>query len=203
MSVGERTVQVQKSKGCPRCLSWNHARDTCKMPANSCNKDLAGGVKCRGDHSKLLCGSGNPYCAAANVHSSDGFEGVDNTVETVYFLQDIPVENCEGTARRFWDEGSNRVFIRRGYAEEMKLRKKKVRFSLEAVDQYVESRSGYIYLLNLVDMFGRPHRVWGYSIDKIMISSVPDLSSLQSSFPHVPVEAFNPLEVKEVDILRV
>ena len=201
LAVVARAGQVQKSKGCPRCLSWNHTRDACKMPANSCNNDLAGGVKCKGDHSRLLCGSGNPYCAAANVHSDDEFGEAENAAETVYFLQDIPVTNCEGTARTFWDDGSNRVFIRKGYADEMKLQKKKVRYSLEAVGQDPQSRSGYIYLLDLLDMYGRPHRVWGYSIDKIMISSVPDLSALQSDFPHVPGAAFSPMEVKEVDIL--
>ena len=201
MTVVARAGQVQKTKGCPRCLSWNHTRDTCKMPANSCNNDLAGGVKCKGDHSKLLCGSGNPYCAAANVQGDDEFGKVENSAETVYFLQDIPVVNCEGTARTFWDDGSNRVFIRRGYAEKMKLRKKKVNFSLEAVDHDPESRSGYIYLLDLLDMNGKPHRVWGYSIDKIMVSSVPDLSALQSKFPHVPAAALESLEAKEVDIL--
>ena len=50
-------------------------------------------------------------------------------------------------------------------------------------------------------MNGKPHRVWGYSIDKIMVSSVPDLSALQSKFPHVPAAALKSLEAKEVDIL--
>ena len=74
-------------------------------------------------------------------------------------------------------------------------------FSLEAVDHDPESKSGYIYLLDLLDKYGRPHRVWGYSIDKIMVSSVPDMTGLQSKFPHVPAEALGSLEAKEVDIL--
>ena len=56
MTVDVRASSVQKCKGCPRCLSWNHGRNECKMPANSCNKDLGNGTKCKGDHSKLLCG---------------------------------------------------------------------------------------------------------------------------------------------------
>ena len=212
MAVAARAGQVQKSNGCPRCLSWNHARDACKMPANSCNKDLAGGVKCKGDHSKLLCGSGNPYCAAVSVQQRetsplgmdvDGgdFTSVDESVETVYFLQDIPLQGCEKNARTFWDRGSDRVFIRKQFAEAMKLKKKKVKFSMETVTHDIENLDGYIYLLNLVDIYGKPHRVWGYSINKIMVSTVPDLSSLQSKFPHVPGTAFHPLETREVDIL--
>ena len=38
-------------------------------------------------------------------------------------------------------------------------------------------------------------------IDKIMVSSVPDLSGLQSKFSHVPAAALESLEAKEVDIL--
>merc|ERR1719318_2056561 len=124
MNISDRAAQVQKCTGCPRCLSWNHARDACKMPANSCNKDLGNGVRCKGDHSKLLCGSGNPYCAAVSVQHPGGhvavdtvvgegdFSCVDESAEIVYFLQDIPVNGCKKTARTFWDKGSNRVFIR-------------------------------------------------------------------------------------------
>ena len=212
MTVAARASQVQKSNGCPRCLSWNHARAACKMPANSCNKDLAGGAKCKGDHSKLLCGSGNPYCAAVSAQQHrvsplgkdvDGgdFANVDESADTVYFLQDIPVQGSHKTARTFWDRGSNRVFVRKQFAEAMKLKKKKVRFSMETVSHDTENLDGYIYLLNLVDIYGKPHRVWGYSIDKIMVSTVPDLSSLQSQFPHVPGTAFDPMETREVDIL--
>ena len=66
-NVVTRAKTVEKSKGCPRCLSWNHARDKCRMPENKCSKDLGGGNKCTGDHSKLLCGSGNAYCFAAKA----------------------------------------------------------------------------------------------------------------------------------------
>ena len=70
LSVAARGQQIQKSNGCPRCLSWNHGRDNCKMKKDNCNNDLPGGVKCKGDHSKLVCGSGVPYCAAALTRSS-------------------------------------------------------------------------------------------------------------------------------------
>ena len=45
------------------------------------------------------------------------------------------------------------------------------------------------------------HKVWGYGLDKIMVSNVPDMSSLQSKFPHVPGTVFHPLVTREVDIL--
>ena len=82
----------------------------------------------------------------------------------------------------FWDDGSNRVFIRNKYAEDMKLRRKKVEYSLEAVGQNPETRSSYIYLLELIDIHGSTHKIWGYGIEKIMTSSVPDMSSLKLKF---------------------
>ena len=201
LSVVSRAQQIQKSKGCPRCLSWNHNRDSCKMQGNNCNNDLPGGIKCKGDHSRLLCGSGNPYCAAATVHSDSEFAEIEDVGDTVFFLQDVPLVNCGKKARIFWDDGSNRVFIREEYAEEMKLRKKAVEFSLEAVGQGPEKHCGYIYLLELIDLHGNHHKVWGYGIKRIMMSSVPDMSSLQSKFPHIPATAFSPLASQEVDIL--
>ena len=144
LSVAARGQQIQKSNGCPRCLSWNHGRDNCKMKKDNCNNDLPGGVKCKGDHSKLVCGSGVPYCAAAltksaaepnpissqeripvgeQVEAESEFGNLDEIDDTIFYLQDIPVVGCEEEARVFWDDGSNRVFIREQYAEKMGLRK--------------------------------------------------------------------------------
>ena len=201
MAIVARAAQIQKSKGCARCLSWNHTKDVCRMPANSCNNDLGNGRKCKGDHSKLLCGSGNPYCAANMATSSEEFSSTNINVDTVYYLQDIPVANCAEPARVFWDDGSNRVFIRDGYAESMNLKKKRITYSLEAVGQKPLVKDGYIYLLDLVDIYGKLHRIWGYSIDKIMDSYVPDLSSEQYKFPHIPGSVFKGLDAREVDIL--
>ena len=78
--------------------------------------------------------------------------------------------------------------------------KREVLYSLEVVGS-VQEMKGNIYLLNLVDMYGKPHKIWGYGIDRIMLSSVPDLSALESIFPHVPSAAFKAMEEKEVDIL--
>ena len=211
MTVSGRAKVVEKCKGCPRCTSWNHTRDKCKMPANSCNKDDSAGVRCHGDHSRLLCGSGVPYCAAARFRkgnksrttpnvAGEAFKDVDENAETVPFFQDIPVEGGDVHARVFWDDGSTRVLIREKFAEELGLMKREVLYSLEVVGS-VQEMKGNIYLLNLVDMYGKPHKIWGYGIDRIMLSSVPDLSALESIFPHVPSAAFKAMEEKEVDIL--
>ena len=146
LTVAARAKNVEKSQGCPRCLSWNHSRDKCKMPANNCGKEDSAGTKCRGDHSKLLCGSGNAYCFAiksmrvednnaaesglgrdehgqvgdVSVNGAD-FGQVNESADTVFYLQDIPVEGYEQKVRTFWDEGSSRVhslrlwgFLRKG-----------------------------------------------------------------------------------------
>ena len=83
--------------------SWNHGRDKCKMTANSCGKENSNGVKCKGDHSRLLCGSGNAYCfavygsrsksASVTHHTGsvgapdDDFSCIDETANTVFYLQ--------------------------------------------------------------------------------------------------------------------
>ena len=228
LTVAARAKNVEKTNGCPRCLSWNHSRDKCRMPANNCGKEDSAGTKCKGDHSKLLCGSGNAYCFAvkgmrvegnnaaesglgrddqhhgqvggASVNGAD-FSHVDESADTVFYLQDIPVEGHDQKARTFWDEGSSRVLIREAFAEALGLAKKRIRYSIEVVGKEVEHMDGNIYLLSLVDMFGKSHRIWGYSIDRIMMSSVPDLSALESLFPHVPRSAFQAILDSEVDIL--
>ena len=59
-----------------------------------------------------------------------------------------------------------------------------------------------IYELDLVDMYGRKHSVWGYGIDKINDHDDPvDLSPVRSLFPHVPDQAFKILSKKRIDIL--
>ena len=209
MNVSSRAKAVEKYKGCPRCTSWNHARDKCKMTPNNCGKDDGAGSKCKGDHSRLLCGSGNAYCFAAKarrevVHnsndSSDAFSDVNEDADTVQYFQDIPVEGHDVTARTFWDDGSTRVLIREEFAESLGLVKKDIKYTLESVG-FAEKRTGHIYLLSLVDMYGTAHKIWGYSIDRIMLSSVPDMAALEATFPHVPREAFKAMAEAEVDIL--
>ena len=71
------------------------------MKSNSCGEEVSG-TKCTGDHSKLLHGSGNVYCGAANSKSlssrssssnvcsdelSDPFSIVDESEVAIYFLQ--------------------------------------------------------------------------------------------------------------------
>ena len=238
MPVAARAKAVEKCGGCPRCTSWKHTRDRCRMNPNSCTKENSAGVNCKGDHSRLLCGSGNAYCYATkakplhpaegvvkpvpggggggvlgpygnlptsptnltNPTGNDAFEDVNETAETVPYFQDIEVEGHDIKARTFWDRGSTRVLIREEFGERLGLVKKKVSYTLEVVGS-VERKTGYIYLLSLKDMYGGSHRIWGHGISSIMLSSVPDMSALTSTFPHVPKEAFKAMVDREVDIL--
>ena len=115
MSIQQRAAAVEKVKGCARCTAWGHQRKDCRMRPNSCFADT-GTSKCNGDHSKLLHGSGNVYCAALSAGSAgsnpDIFSCVKEEEDTVYYLQDIPVSKSQDTARVLWDRGSNRVLIR-------------------------------------------------------------------------------------------
>ena len=59
-----------------------------------------------------------------------------------------------------------------------------------------------IYELDLQDMYGKQHPVWGYGIDSIMDPDDPvDLAAVRPLFPHVPAQAFSPLPKKRIDIL--
>ena len=126
MNIQQRAVAVERSQGCPRCTSWKHMRKDCRMKANNCGADLSGST-CTGDHSKLLHGSTNVYCAALNaaaqkpLSGSDLFSCVKESEETIFYHQDIPFKKSKVKARVMWDKGSNRVLIREDFAEKNKL----------------------------------------------------------------------------------
>ena len=217
MNVQQRALAVQDSNGCPRCTSWQHQKMDCHMKPNPCNETV-NGSKCSGDHSKLLHGSGNAYCGVAKSSSvqsqsqnsaisssnsiDDPFSIVNESEVAVYFLQDIPLNNKSAFTRTLWDKGSNRVLVREQFAVENQLISRDVTYRMEVVAgeaaQIVHSK---LYLLDLKDMYGNVHTVWGYGVPRIMSSDVPDLSAIRHLFPHIPEAVFYPLVAKEVDLL--
>ena len=207
MNIQQRAATVESAKGCPRCTAWKHQRKDCRMRSNSCGSDM-GGSACTGDHSKLLHGSGSVYCAALNAAAThllspaaDLFSCVKESEETVFFLQDIPIMKSKVHARSMWDKGSNRVLIREAYAKKSNLISKDVTYLIEVVGKEPEQKHSKIYLLDMIDMYGNIHTIWGYGVPKIMSSSVPDLSYVRHLFPHIPDQAFSPLATQEVDVL--
>ena len=62
MSVRERAATLERLGSCPRCTSWNHTKAECRSPAK-CGL-LINGRKCEGEHSSMVCGSGNAYCGS-------------------------------------------------------------------------------------------------------------------------------------------
>ena len=218
MNVVQRAKAIQDVQGCPRCTSWGHKRDDCKAKPNSCGEDQSG-VKCQGDHSRLVHGSGNVYCAAISSkstnsrlstkkpikkacleNSNQGFDCVNESEETIFYVQTVPVKGC-ASARLFWDRGSNRVLIREAYAKENKLASLQVVYNMETVGNESRQIIGNIHVMDLLDRQGQVRTIWGYSVPTIMTHSSPDLSHLQSSFPHVPAEALSQLACGEIDVL--
>ena len=215
MNVSQRASAVQQANGCPRCTSWQHQLKDCTMRPYSCGENM-NGSRCNADHSKLLHGSGNVYCGVARsrgIYSkldslsvsptfSDPFSIVNENEVAVFFIQDIPLSNTDTLSRTLWDKGSNRVLVRNQFAIENKLVSRDVTYRMEVVageaPQIIHSK---LYLINLKDMYGNIHKVWGYGVPKIMTSDVPDLSVIRHLFPHIPEAAFNPLVTKEVDLL--
>ena len=209
MNLQQKSEAIEKFKGCPRCTSWNHQRTDCKMKANSCSVNSGSGV-CTGDHSKLLHGTTNVYCAALQVKIShvatspdDPFTCVHEDQETVFYLQNIPAKNSSfnSKARVFWDKGSNRVLIKEEYALQNNLLAKAVTYIMKVVNSEPVVIQSHIYLIDLIDMYGNVHTVWGYGVKSIMNSAVPDLSAVRKLFPHVPTEAFDGMPEQDVDIL--
>ena len=166
-SESERADVLEKNTSCSRCLSWLHAKASkdCKAPKSSCGYDKGGGVKCKEDHSRMVCGSGNAYCAtvqftgsvlsSSDSDSSDS-ECPDIAVETMMLLEDIEVKsgNVVSQGRTLWDGGSNRVLVRIAWAERMQFRSHKVSYKLSAVGSSNNVQDGIVYEFVVVDRSG-------------------------------------------------
>ena len=136
MNIQQRAAAVEAAKGCPRCTSWKHVKKDCRMKPNSCGFN-SGNSTCQLDHSRMLHGNTNVYCAALNASGLTGskFSCVDESQETVFFLQDIPVRKTKTAARVMWDRGSNRVLITDSYARRNNLVSRDVVYTIEAVSR--------------------------------------------------------------------
>ena len=136
MSEKERAAVLEKHTSCSRCLSWIHAKESsdCKAPKSSCGFDKGGGSNCKGDHSRMVCGSGNAYYATANFSKSTPMQSTmsdssdsdtpDIHAETMMLLEDVKVKNGSvvTNGRTLWDGGSSCVLVRNAYAKKMKFR---------------------------------------------------------------------------------
>ena len=215
LSVEERAKVLARFKSCARCCSWKHDRGSaeCRAPRNSCSSLKADGSKCTGDHSKMVCGTRNVYCAVTQVASSmlDSKSVKDRIVsqdkleaETVMLLEDVPVKVGDKlvSSRVFWDDGSNRVLVNSVFAERNKLRKQPFEYRIKGVCGSESIESGMLYELDLMESSGLIHQVWGFGVSHIMDAPEPvDLSSIRSLFPHVPANIFEALAKKEIDVL--
>ena len=210
----ERATILENQQSCPRCLSWTHSKGSkdCKAPKNSCFKDKGNGNKCRGDHSRMVCGSNNIYCAATKVAKnclSTADQSCDHTAhdvegEALMLLEDIKFKKGSkfSTCRSFWDNGSNRILINNSFAKENKLRSTEVSYKISVVGGKELTEKGVIHEIELVDNLGNLHKVWGFGIDLIMRPPDPiDTHSVRSLFPHVPDSVFDPLPQKRIDML--
>ena len=169
------------------------------MPVVDCG-ELINGSRCHKDHSSLVCNSGIAYCLAARTHSSSKIGEIDVMEPTLPYCQDIIV-NKHTVSRVFWDDGSSRVLINNDFAKENNLRSRPAAVTMKVVGD-VKKMDVMIYELDLQDMYGKQHSIWGYGIDHIMDPDEPvDLSSVKSLFPHVPDRAFFPLPKRRIDIL--
>ena len=173
----ERASVLEKNKSCPRCLSWMHGKDSkdCKAPKNSCNKDNGTGTSCQGDHSRMVCGSGNVYCATTSYSKAVFNESSDSDTipvneETIMLLEDVRINssNAQSTCRTLWDNGSNRVLINNTFAKEQNLRSTEVSYKLSVVGGRDTIERGVIHEVEIVENNGNVHKVWGFGIDTIM-----------------------------------
>ena len=216
-SANDRADVLEKNTACSRCLSWMHAKDSreCKAPKAACEFDKGRGVKCRGDHSRMVCGSGNAYCATvkftgsvkkSNNSESDSSDSdcPDIAAETMMLLEDIDVKsgNNVSLGRTLWDGGSNRVLVRMAFAEKMKFRSHKVSYKLSAVGTNDTIKDGVVYEFDVVDRSGQVYRLWGFGVAEIIDPPDPvNLKPVRGLFPHVPDDVFDELPKKPIDLL--
>ena len=199
MNCRQRAETLEMYGGCARCTAWGHNKDSCKMPVVDC-KEMVGGVRCRRDHSRLVCNSGVAYCLAARTSSQNVFIDIDEHQATLHYMQDISI-NKGASGRVLWDDGSNRVLVNNTFAKERNLKSRDAVITIKAVNQ-VKRMNVKIFEFNLVDMYGKLHYIWGYGIDEIIEPDEPvDLSCVRRLFPHVPDPAFQTLPKRRIDIL--
>ena len=199
MSSKQKAEAIQKAGGCPRCTSWCHKKKDCKMNVVDC-KEKVNGSRCHKDHSRLVCNSGVAYCLAVNSVAKKANADIDVFGTTLHYLQDIPV-NKGDTGRVIWDNGSNRVLVDNKFAKERNLKSRQSTVTMKVVGA-VQKVETMIYELDVEDMYGKQHTVWGYGMDKIIDEDDPvDLAPIRSLFPHVPDQAFQPLPKRRIDIL--
>ena len=204
----ERASVLEKNKSCPRCLSWMHGKDSkdCKAPKNSCNKDKGTGTSCHGDHSRMVCGSGNVYCATTSysravVDESSDSDTIPVNEETIMLLEDVRI-NSSNTCRTLWDNGSNRVLVNNTFAKEQNLRSTEVTYKLSVVGGRDTIEKGVIHEVEITENNGNVHKIWGFGIDTIMDPPTPvNMHAVRHLFPHVPSNVFDPLPTKRIDIL--
>ena len=68
-----------------------------------------------------------------------------------------------------WDKGSNRVLIREDYAKLNKFISKEVTYMIHVVDAEPKQVNSRIYLVDLKDMYGNVHTVWGYGVNLLCL----------------------------------
>ena len=199
MTFKQRAETIQKAGGCSRCTSWKHKRSDCRLAVVDCYETISES-RCHRDHSKMVCNSGVAYCLASKSLSENQFSDIDVFPVTLHYVQDIIVNRGE-KGRTVWDDGSNRVLINNAFARENNLKSRDASVTMNVVGDKKKSKTK-IYELDLQDMYGKQHSVWGYGIDDIIDPDEPVvLSAVRHLFPHVPSDAFIPLPKKRIDIL--
>ena len=196
MNSKQRGQTLEKYKSCSRCTSWGHQKSDCTVKLVDC-KEMVNGAQCHKDHSKLVCNSGVAYCMAAKVVSDDE---IDVTQATLPYMQDIVV-NKKSSSRVFWDNGSSRVLVNNEFARENNLKSRPAVVTMKVVGDEKKMKVN-LYELDLQDMYGKQHTIWGYGLDQIMEPDEPiNLEPIKHLFPHVPAQAFETLPKKRIDIL--
>ena len=228
LSVKDRASMLEKHKCCPICTSWNHNKVECKVNARCSN--VVSGQKCGGQHSSLVCGSGNAYCGAvrpwapllrsslltsallsssesssddsSDENSSSASNFPDLHAETLLMFQDVKIAGSKSQARVCWDKGSSRCLVTHRFAKSCNMRSDKVVYRLDVVGRAGVPEAGCYYIFEVVKNDGSTRRMWAYGIEEIMNPpELIDLTPVRHLFPHLPDSAFVSLPKKPVDML--
>ena len=212
LGLKKRAETLERLGCCATCTSWNHKKADCQSLVK-CGRTV-NGVLCNGEHSSLVCGSGNAYCGAVRPFLSRSFisspsldsssssdeslsvcqtpdpDFPDLTAETLLLFQEVIISGSNYSAMLCWDDGSTRCLVTHSFAKSCGMRSQKVAFRLSVVGQHGEAEEGCYY------------QVWAFGIEEI--TEPPDdvdLSAVKHLFPHLPDQVFSSYKGKKVDIL--
>ena len=199
----EQKAEFLEAKGCcPRCLSWNHQKDQCKVKPPTCGLKLPNGEFCLRDHHRSMHHSKSQYCdAAAIVVEVHAAEAQDARV--LLAVQELPLMTDHGqiVAKGFWDSGATICLCTHDWATRNGLTGVDTSLYLKVIQHVHEQVDSKRYDLLLTDIRGDHWKIRAFGVDSISMEQeyVPP-PELIAKYPELTVQQMS-RSAGEIDLL--